>query len=239
MAIAWDNAVDGINNGGAGALSFNLTFGSLTNAFAVVPIMRLFTADISTVTVDGNAAVDLLGGPVVISSGNQFGYLYGVPLGTISGSKAIVVSATTNQFILAGASSYSGVAQSNIIDGVPSTISQLSANSQTLSVTSTIDNSWGILAGFKAFDGLFGDAGTGSTKRAFDNAFGEWYIFDSNAPFTPAGSHSMTWTAPLIQMMAGMVAIKPAGAAPPPPSSGDDSPASLYLSKYKLPNKYR
>lgn len=212
MAIAFDAATGDKNNGGTGTLNFNHTFGSLSDAYAVVAIMRLFDNNLTAVTVDGNSATDLLGGPVALQTGAHFGFLYGVPLGSISGSKAVAISAATNQYILAGIASYSGVAQASTLDGTDSE-EQLSANTLTGTITTTVDNAWTVIAGFRPFDGdaVAVDTSGGAAQRTRDNTFFEWALGDSNGAVSPAGSTSLSVTGPTNKLGFLMAAIKPAG----------------------------
>lgn len=100
---------------------------------------------------------------------------------------------------------YTGVNQASSVN---TTSNNNASGNLTLSFTTTEDNCW--LVSWGRNDGPPG-AGTGTTKRgAAQNAA----LGDSNGAKTPAGSHSMQWTAASATTWGCGVAIEPSGAAP-------------------------
>ncbi len=91
MAVAYDTFA---NSSGASPLTFNITLGSLTNAAVAVAVglQQNVNVVITSVTVDGVAA-SLLSGTTANGTGCD-AYIYGVALGTASGSKSVVVTYT-------------------------------------------------------------------------------------------------------------------------------------------------
>jgi len=103
-----------------------------------------------------------------------------------TGANNVVVTQGTSGQINGMASSYTGAAQSSLIDG--NTTNSADAASLTTSITTVADNCWGILIARNNGSGVT-NAGTGTTKRGGTD--GVYQLFDSNAPKTPAGSLSL------------------------------------------------
>jgi hypothetical protein len=135
-----------------------------------------------------------------------------------TGAHDVVVSASSSSaFILSCAASYTGVLQSGQPEASAKS-STATGSSHTESVTTLTDNAWTVLCA-KAEAGVPA-AGTGSTKRGDDGfgGVGVSAIFDSNAPISPAGNNSMTFTAASGANPIGSIilSLAPAGAGVTP-----------------------
>ncbi len=199
MAIAFDAATDG-GNASATSLSFNHT-STGTNLVGFVGIVGdVITGgadDISGVTWGGAACSFVSKNTTEIGAGGlRFSYLYRIE-GQATGSQSIVVSASSSHLLLAGSVSYSGASQTGQPDAIRAVnqTSDLTTATLTSALTSINDLCWFVLMEFGLGNGTNPPAaGTGSTRRTFDGAFGVWGLFDSNSAQTPAGSYSMTTT---------------------------------------------
>lgn len=218
MAIAPVSAADLGNNGGTtNSLTVAYTVGVGSNRLLVVGFagdvatMAGFD-DITSVTYNGVSMTLAIKQTATNQALDRFSYFYYL-LNPASGSNNVVINCTNNHFLLAGAADYSGVAQSGQPDNTVTNQNGAIASSLTTSLTTGADNCWVILVaeGYDANNAP--GAGTGSTRRTFDAAFGTYGIFDNNADVHPAGSNSMTTTYPG-QIAAGishlMVSFSPA-----------------------------
>lgn len=207
--MAFVAAADGGNNGGTtNSLTFSYTCGSGSNRLLVVAIAGDVVAgadDITGVTYNG-VAMSLA---CKTAGGNRFNYFYYL-VNPASGANNVVISATTSHYLLAGAADYTGI---SALDAT-NTNSGASITTLTTSLTTIANNCWVILIGNSYDGGPQQNAGTGSTRRTFDAAFGIWTLFDSAAAITPAGSYSMTSTVPgsATNMSHCMASFSPAGA---------------------------
>jgi hypothetical protein len=229
MAIAFDAATDGGNNGGA---TESLTWSHTTSAGSDRLLVVSITGDtvpgadnISSVAYNGDALTLV----AKRTDGVRYFYLYYL-LNPDSGANNVVITlpASGGHFLLAGSATYTGVAQSGQPDASSSTHSGTDADgSLTHSVTTVADNCWVILSAH-GYDGSNGapTAGSGSTRRTFEASFGTWGLFDTNGVVTPAGSKSMTWTYPATggDMSSIMASFSPAGGggggSTPSPAAG-------------------
>jgi hypothetical protein len=195
MPIAFDAATDGGNNGGgSNSLSFAHTCtGSDRILFVGIAgdVAPFGADDITGVTYNG-VAMEFVGKRFADELVSRGTYLYQLEA-PASGSNNVVVSSTSAHYLLAGAVSYTGAAQSGQPDNSTTNLSADTATSLTTSLTTVADNCWTALVINEATSGAPG-AGTGSTRRTYDAAFQVWGMFDSNAAITPAGSYSMTTT---------------------------------------------
>jgi hypothetical protein len=215
MAIAFDAATDGGHNAG---LTNSLTYAhtctgsDLFLRVAVIGDLTTGADDVTGVTYNG-VAMTLVRKIISIAS---FRCTYDFELfGASVGTHNVVVSSTTNHYLLSGCASYTGVAAPR--DADDSTTSASDADgSLTKALTTTADNCWVLLMS-AGFDGANDppSAGVGVTRRTYDHAFGTWGLFDSNSAITPAGSYSTTWTYPVMpcDMLSIVMSVAPPAAA--------------------------
>jgi len=222
--IAFDAATDGLNNGGStNSLTFtHSSSGSNRIGWVVFAGDNVGGADdITSVTWGGTAcalAVKYTG------AYSRYMYVYYIT-GQATGSQTIIITASSNHYILAVAASYTGVDQSSPIDVTTTNRSATSTDlTLTTSLTTTVNNDWILLMEDGYDGGAPPDPGAGATRRVYGAAFGEPGLFDSNGAITPAASYSMTTTFPSVPTGTGinhaMVAFKPNVTAPTGPKKG-------------------
>lgn len=121
-----------------------------------------------------------------------------------SGANNVVASFSASDFYSCQTQSYTDVDQTDFEDtsGI-----QTGTGNITISVTTTADNCWLASAGSNTDVGPM-SAGTGTTSRGTEVSVASG---DSAGAKTPAGSHSMQWTAASGTSGGVMIAIKPAG----------------------------
>jgi hypothetical protein len=190
VAIAFDAATDGGNNGGS---SNSLMFSHTVTGSN--PILFVgFVGDAPTGSDDitgvsyGGVSCSLIAKRTDLSV-NRFIYLY-VLAGPSTGANNVVITCTNNHFLLAGSVSYTGAAQF----GQPDSSNSNQAGDEqhvTVAVSTVADNCWTVLigGGFESNDLLV--AGAGSTRRTAEASFGTWALFDSNGPITPPAVTTM------------------------------------------------
>lgn len=214
MAIAFDAATDGGNNGGGSGHSFSHTCTG-SDRFLMVAFggdVGGGADDITGVTYNGVALT--FAAKIVDVNIARYGYVYTLT-NPSSGANTIAITTTAPHYIIAGAASYTGVSQT----GQPAVIDQVYSDADpdgilTFAITPTTANSWVLLASLGYAGGAMPSAGAGATHRSHDAAFGIWGLFDSNAP-EPASSYSMTWSYGAGGDMGSvMLAVAPAGGAP-------------------------
>src|SRR5207253_2335194 len=107
-------------------------------------------------------------------------YLYGL-MNPPTGANNVVITAASTHQIWAGAASYLGVNQIGLVEAV--TTNQ-GASTAVTSLTTTLTpweaECWTVLVESTYDGGTPPVAGTGSTRRVYEAAFGTWAIFDSN-----------------------------------------------------------
>jgi hypothetical protein len=211
-AVAFNAATDGGNNGGSSSsLTFAHTcFGS--DGLLIVALCGDTSADdISSVTYNGVGMTLLAKFNPGDTSNGRHSYFYYL-LGPAAATNNVVVTAGSSHYLLAGASSYSGVNAT----GQPDASTSNTGSAQfTTSLTTIADNCWTMLTGFGFNSSGPPIAGTGATRRTYEAAFGTWGIFDSNAAITPPGSYSMTCGTTGNAGGHKMASFKPVGAAAP------------------------
>lgn len=186
MAIAYDAATDGGN-----ASSTSHTFSHTCGASATI----LFVAVIGDTTggaddvtgVTYNSVSMTLVGKQTEATCNRFTYLY-VLVSPATGANNVVISASSSHFLGGGAVSYTG-SSTGALDA--STTNYGSATNFTTSVTTVADNCWTVIVEGNYSSDTPPTAGSGTTRRTYDAAYGTWGLFDSNAAITPAGSTSL------------------------------------------------
>lgn len=191
MAIAFDTAVDGGNNGGSGALTFSVTMGAGANGLILAGCGGDNVGGVDDVTCTYNAVSLSLIQKFSGLGADRIQYLFG-GLGPASGAHNVVFSQSGSHLIQGGAVSYTGVLQSGLPDAVTTNVSTILATTLTTSLSSIADNCWEVLLHGGYDGGSAPTAGTGSTRRTFDAANGGYALFDSNGLIHPAGSYSMT-----------------------------------------------
>ncbi len=184
MAIAFDAATDGGYNG---ISSPSLTWAHTCTGSDRVLLVGFeggsgFAAAnlITSVTYNGVAMT-----PVVDMTHASFVhhiYLY-ILVNPDAGTHNVVLTASGNFELIAGAVSYTGCQQT----GQPNAFTN--SNTGTSTLTTTVANCWTVL-----FESGYPGTTTGTppaTERVHDAGFVSWYLFDSNGP-VPAGSTSLS-----------------------------------------------
>ena len=196
MPIQRAGSAKGADTTSAGS-SFNLTISSGLNLISYVGVGHLGAndADLTGVTVGGVAATKI----VSIQRSDLVAWvslwqLIAPASGVVS--VAVTLNASIRHIVMAAA--YMGALQTSQPDGSDS---DNAGAPVALSVTTTIDNDWGIVFG----QGAGINAGTNVNTLESEASFGS-LIGDSNGPITPAGAFGMN----LNQCSAGvMIAFKP------------------------------
>lgn len=199
MAIALQagSPTDGGNNSGAsGSLTFAVNVGAGSDRILFVGFAGAkgneSLDDVTGVTYAG-AAMTLVGKRVTAASDLRNCYLY-VLVNPASGTNNVVISCSNTHYLLGGAVSYTGAAQSGQPDATNT--NSTTGTSLTTSVTTVANNCWTVLVNTGFASSNAPAEGTGSTRRTYEGSFGAWGLFDSNAVITPAGSYSMQTTYP-------------------------------------------
>lgn len=189
MAIAYDNSSTGGNTSSA-TLTFALTVGGGSNR----ALCSGFTANkgslpsITGVTYAGNAMTASANSPKLlpVDTSVRVYFYYQLNPTTGANNEVITFAATTDE-TRANAVAYSGVGsfpQDTSINGT--------GTSGTLTMTTTVDNSW-LVGVFRNNNDGNGSAGASTTRRSFVS--GQNGFYDSNGAKTPVGSYSIisTW----------------------------------------------
>lgn len=193
MAIAFNAAADGSNNGGGSSShTFAYTCSSGSNRLLVVLVLGDTSVnDVTGVTYNG-VSMTLAAPPGLAPGGpdNRWLYLFWL-VAPATGTNNVVISASSTHYILGGAADYTGVSQTGQPDATTTHAGSGSITALATSITTVANNSWAILVENNG-GGLPPTANTGDIRRTFDGAFSAWGLFDSNGAITPAGSYSMT-----------------------------------------------
>jgi hypothetical protein len=225
MAIAHGSATDLGNTSGT-SLTAAYNCGAGSDRFLVVAVIGDTGGGVEDVTgVTYNGVAMTLADKISDTAIARFGYLYTL-MNPASGTNNVVVSASSGHFLAAGAAHWTGVSQTGQPEVFNKTFSDNDGDfSLTTAITPNTANSWVILGSF-GYDGSGATpplAGTGSTRRTYEAAFGLWGIFDSNGP-QPASSYSMEWhyvSGSAADLGSIMLAVAPASG-----SSASSSPSS-------------
>lgn len=198
MAIAHVSTTFFGNNSGT---SYSNAFdcGSASGRYVIAWFVEFNTDtdDVSSVTYAGGA-MSLLG--KINASGSCFVYVYGVAP-SATGSNNLIINTTGTQFVIAGASLYTGVSGTQPDN---SATNATGTSTTSCSLTPNTANCWGILvAGFT--NGNTPTSTTGHTRRAYDTSFGCVSLFDTDG--TIAGSTSMGATNPASGGNSVMIAL--------------------------------
>ena len=195
IGIAFNAAADLGNNGSStNSLTTSYTVGNGSNRMLFVTVTGSTSVnDVTGVTYNGVNMTSIWGG-VRYQSGTHYIYGYYL-LNPASGANDVVVSATTNHYIAAGAADYTGVAQT----GQPNVSTSIifgTTSSITLPIVPTLSSGWAIIS-CPGSNGNPPVAGDNNVLRAVATSDATWGIFDSNAPL-PGKNYSffpMTTTA--------------------------------------------
>jgi hypothetical protein len=127
-----------------------------------------------------------------------------------SGSNNVVVDRNNAAYTRAVASSYTGVSQTSPIDASDGTLSDRSGTTMSASLTTIADNCWTIF-GCKIYYDPTATAGA-AVREIYTKQF---FVADSNAAITPAGSHTMSFSSPSTHDWSNklIVSFKPATSA--------------------------
>lgn len=179
------------NNGGTtSSLTASYTVGSGANRLLVV----LFNGDLTNGGVDDCSGVTFNGSSMTLArkstqnSNGRIKYFYYLA-SPASGSHNVVITCSSNHYILALAADYQGFAGT-----LDNTVINTTPNTTSLTTTLTVAaNTWAILLEDN-YGAATPAAGSGATFRIVGAAFKQPAIFDSNGTLS-AGSYSMTTTA--------------------------------------------
>jgi len=212
VAIAFDSATDGSNNGGSGS-SHTVSFNNVAGNLIVAAVAGDSSVDnITGCTWNGVAMTQLAKLTNAQTSNGRYNHYFYI-LSAATGTHNIVASAGSSHFIGICAASYSGVDTTGQPDA-STTNTGSSAADLTTSLTTIADNCWAILAEFSYAGGAAPGAGAGTVRRAKDPADGGFGIFDNNGPKTPAGSVSLNTTQSFTVAIGHIMAsFKPSGGA--------------------------
>lgn len=186
-AIAFDALTDG-GTGAAPTLTFSHTT-SGTNRILFVDVLGDVSASqlITGVTYAGVSMTKV--GERHKTAGNGYWISTWVLANPTSGANNVVVSASSGNLFGNIATSYTGVAQTSVVDA-STTAENTSATSLTTTLTTVADNTWlhGVM-----FNNL-AETKTAGTNTLIKSNFvsTQGVIIDSNSAQTPAGSKSMT-----------------------------------------------
>lgn len=207
MAIAYDNFGEKHTvSGTTHTLSF--TVGGGSDRFLVVAVLTNNASQdiVSGVTYNGTSMTSVAEYQTTNQNIRIYHYVLHNP---DSGTHDVVVTTTTSEYCDYYVTSYTGVNQASSVDA---TDTQTGTGDETISITTTADNCW---LNSIARNSDYGPmtASTGVTRRS---SAGPASAGDSNGPKTPAGSQSLTWTAPSGDSFIQTIAIAPAGVGSTP-----------------------
>jgi hypothetical protein len=207
MAVAFDaQSKDSAVFQAGTSFSWNHTF-SGSNRYAVVSIFTY--TPVGTLTAPTIGGVSMTQLQVTDLSGLNKLWLFGL-VAPATGSQSIAFSfSSSNSFVAAVATSYTGVDQTNPIDVSAIANKATTGSTYNPAITSTVDNAW-VVGTFRATQGSSYSASVG-TLRDGANALA-MYNWDSNAPQTPAGTYTATITSNAgSDLWSGIIAsLKPA-----------------------------
>jgi hypothetical protein len=187
MAITYDVATDGGNEPGVTSTWAHTVTG--TDVVLLVGVMRAAVQTVSGVTYNGVALTQI--GAAHLTNANNYGLSFWGLIGPATGTHDVVVTmnaSTTDLYTLSA--SYAGVSQTGFPDASLYGLRTSGGSAVTESLTTTADNDWLVWFGLDEFH-TGPTAGTGTTLRIKNSAYGGIFIADSNGPKTPAGSHSL------------------------------------------------
>lgn len=215
-SIAFDNAVDGGDNGGiTNSLTFNSASVSGSNRVGFVGCLGdNITAGVDDLTgitwnaVSGSLVAKYTTPDIALDRNTYLYFFNAIPTGVTS----IVVSASTTHYLLCAEVSYNGVKQSG--NPVEFVVNSGGSNLTTM-ITTSVDNSWAII--LAQCGGCTASAGV--TRRTGSTTFNNFLIGDSNSAIHPAGTYSMEVDGSTVGAIQIVVSVQPdtggGGSAPP------------------------
>lgn len=192
MAIAAGATAVG-NNGGTGNATWSQSV-SGSDTMVVVIVNSLTANDVSGVTIDGAAMTQLGSSIDTAPPGATYFISFWYKLNPTAGSPSIVVSSSTNHYLICASALYTGVSQSGQPDAGPNTATNGNAIIAP-SVSVVASNAWAIMGVAGNFNsGTSYAAGSATTMRVA--GFGEQVgIADSGAGLSPGSNpHTLTVT---------------------------------------------
>lgn len=183
MAIAYGGSAIGNSGSGASTLTLSsFTISGSDTALIVQVSNQGISSVTSSVTCNGVTMTLIDTGAVPASQNTTLWGLYGATSGNI------VITRTTNfsDAIYASATYYTGVSNSTAIGSLAKTKGSNPGATYSGTLTTTVDNCWLVLGTYS--NPTSPTAGSSTTRRT-NNVIS--FIFDSNAPKTPAGSASL------------------------------------------------
>lgn len=185
MAIAFDAATN--NTGVSGtSTTYNVTLTGSNLALIIGGVGDSVSDFWTGITVDGVSMTRIYG---ALLTGDRYTYLYYLA-GLTSGTKSVVISASSSTVLNNYNASYTGVAAGGVT-AQNATLNHALNTDWTVSVTTVDDNSW--VAGFARGLGSANLSNGASTAiRTTTSSTGE---ADSNADVTPAGARALHITA--------------------------------------------
>lgn len=190
MAIAFDSTSQITGSGWSSGASMTYSHTCTgSNRYLIVGVsIGDSSTGISGVTYAGVSMTQLS----VVTQGASAMYLYGLVAPSTGANNVVVTLGFSSSFCHSASVSYTGVKQSGQPDSFNSGIAA-GATSLAVSTTTIANNSW--IVGFFANSSANTNSRTGITSRSDNPTIGR-DIGDSNAPKTPAGSYTMTESAP-------------------------------------------
>lgn len=182
MAIAVDTTTNPDAGGGSVGASPYTWSHTTSGSNRLLVVLTLTRNGTTPPTVTYNSVSMTQVGTIQLASGDDTYTSFFALTNPTSGSNTISVS-FGGTYLRVAAASYTGVAQS----GQPEAQGQ-SISTATQAVTTLTDNAW--LIGITADTA----ASTNTTNRVTSGGNTGYFIIDSNAPQTPAGSHSLNVT---------------------------------------------
>ncbi len=202
MAIAYDTNGAGGSMGPASSATWNHTITGSNVGLVVWVYIGGASGDgdkCTGVTYNGTAMTQSV--KYIIAGGRCF-YCYTLA-NPGTGSANVVASFSESLYGDCTSLSYTGVDQTNFVDGTDTDGGGATA---TLSITTTADNAWLSSGGVNTVYGSV-NAGTGTTSR---DTQGGLNVGDSNGAKTPAGAYTMEWTQAGTASYTCGISIKPA-----------------------------
>lgn len=214
------DSVDGSADNPTTQLTFSHTVDSnMENTLLVVHVGRADARNITSVTYAGVDLTQELEQDSASNTGVETWYLVAPSTGTNN----VVVNIDSSSFIMASATTYAGVDQTNPIDA--SDGDSTATTTHTTTATSTVDDVWGSVGNRSESSGQ-STAGTNSFK--INDVAGWIQTYDTNGTFGVAGSKSMTVNTTGAEVATEvMVLMTPA--SDPAGGGGTGSPSNFLL----------
>lgn len=203
MALAYDTFGTGGGAAPASSITYNHTITGTDPGLATWVYIGSASGDgdkCTGVTYNSNAMTQSV--KLIIAGGRTF-YCY-TKTAPGTGSANVVVSFSESLYADAQSLSYTGVDQTNMVDGTDT--DGAGGATATLSITTTADNCWLASGGVNTIYGSV-NASTGTTSR---DTQGGLNVGDSNGAKTPAGTYTMAWTQAGAPSYTVGISIKPA-----------------------------